>query len=114
MSTIAEEQKADLAHVDQIDRIEPHVGECQVKCTVVDNARCLAQIFLHKSSRAQMGPREAGFFEMFLNCFVHQAEGERCVGPSIQTREFDNVADACGLGSVDKCILRFDHVHEGS
>src|SRR5215469_10955600 len=114
MSTIAEEQKADLAHVDQIDRIEPHVGEGQVKCTVVDDARCLAQIFLHKSSRAQMRPCQAGFFEIFLDCQVHDAKRKCGIRPSVQAREFDNVANACGLGSVDKRVLRFDHIHEGS
>ena len=114
MSTVAEEQKADLAHIDQVDRIEPHVAERQVKCTVVDDARCLAQIFLHESSRAQMRPREAGFFEMFLNFLVHKTKWKCGIGPSVQAREFDHVADACGLGSVNKRVLRFDHIHERS
>jgi hypothetical protein len=61
-----------------------------------------------------MRPREAGFFEMFLNVLVHQAKWERGVSPSVQTREFDHVANACRLGSVDKRVLRFDHIHEGS
>src|SRR5262249_55482045 len=47
------------------------------------------------------------------NVLVHLAKWERGVLPSVQTREFDHVANACRLGSVDKRVLRFDHIHEG-
>src|SRR6185437_9315912 len=39
VSTVAEEQKGDLAYVDQVNRVEPHVAKRQVECTVVDDAR---------------------------------------------------------------------------
>src|SRR6516165_9305478 len=61
MSTLAEKQEGHPAHIDQVDRVEPYVAERQVECTVIDDARRLAQVFLHESSWAQMRPREAGF-----------------------------------------------------
>src|SRR5262245_17641954 len=114
MSTVAQEQKADVGYIDQVDRIEPHVAESQVKCAVFDDTRCLAQIFLHEASWAQMGPCEARFFEMFLNFPVHTTKRECGITPRVQTREFDHMANSCGLASIDERGLRFDHIHKGS
>src|SRR6266849_755210 len=114
MSSVAQEQKADLGYIDHVDRIEPHVAERQVECTLFDDTRRLAQIFLHKTSWAQMGPREARFFDIFLNFLVHKTKRECGITPRVQTREFDHVANSCGLASVYKRALRSDHIHEGS
>src|ERR1700746_1595964 len=106
MSAVAQEQKADLGDIDQVDRIEFHVAERQIECTVLGDTRRLAQIFLHEARWAQLSPREARLFEIFLNFLVHNAERKCGIGPSVQTREFDHVADAGGLADVYKYGLR--------
>src|SRR5215467_11463359 len=41
MSTVAQERKANLAHIGQIDGIKPHVAERKIECALVDDARRL-------------------------------------------------------------------------
>src|SRR5580658_1047649 len=110
MSTIAQEQKADLGDIDQVDRIELHVAECEVECALADDTRGLAQIFLHKTRGAQMRPGETGPLEMFLNLLMHETKWECGFRPCVQTRKFDHVAHACRLASVYKNALRFGHI----
>jgi hypothetical protein len=85
MSTVAQEQEADFAHIDEVDRIELHVAERQVECTVFDDARRLRKYSCIKPVGAQMGPREAGFFEIFLDFLVHttKKEGGTCPDQSL-------------------------------
>ena len=59
MSTVAEEQKAHLGDIDQVDRIELRVAERQIECAILNDTWRLAQIFLHEASWAQLSPREA-------------------------------------------------------
>ena len=56
MSTVAEKQEGHPAHIDQVCRVELYVAERQVECAVIDDARCLSQVFLNESSWAQMRP----------------------------------------------------------
>src|SRR5262249_39251571 len=89
-------------------------AERQVESTLANDTRRLAKIFLHEARWAQMGPREAGCFEVVLDFLVHKAKGEGGIRPSVQTGEFDHVSNAGGLASIDKRALRFDHVPGGS
>ena len=114
MSTVAEEQKADLGDIDQVDRIELRVAERQIECTILDDTRRLAQIFLHEAGWAQLSPREADLSRYSSISLCIMTERKCGIGPSVQTREFDHVADACGLAGVYKRGLRFDHIHDRS
>src|SRR5882757_1711312 len=114
MSTVAEEQKADLGDIDQVDRIEPHVAEREVECTLMNDTWRLAQIFLHKTSGTQMSPREIRLFEISLNFLMHETKWESGLRPRVQPREFDHVANAGGCAGLYKRALRFDHIHAGT
>jgi hypothetical protein len=80
----------------------------------MNDARRLAQIFLHKTGGAQMSPRETRLLEIFLDFFMHETKWERGLRPRIQTRELDHVANACGFAGVYKRALRFDQIHAGT
>src|SRR5882762_4924640 len=58
MPAVAQEPKAHLGHIDQVDRIEPHVTESEEKRALMDDARRLAQVLLHEARRPQMRPCE--------------------------------------------------------
>ena len=114
MPAVAQEQEADLGYIGEVDRIEFHVVEGKEECTLIDDTRRLAQIFLHEPRRAEMCPREAGSFDVLLDFLVHSTKKECGLGPRIQAGELDHVVNSCGLGSVYERALRFDHVHGGS
>ena len=112
MPAVAQEPKAHLGHIDQVDRIEPHVTESEEKRALMDDARRLAQVLLHEARRPQMRPCEAGFLEVLLDFPVHAPEDECGLGLRCgQTGELDYVLNARGLGRIHECGLRLDHVH---